>query len=89
MTTTQTTTPPKTPKPEPRTWKLTTVGILTIIAGVIALVAETIYITSGTFSIFAGVPYIESSANPNGALFVTGAIAIVGGILALRKKIGG
>ena len=87
MATTQTSTPPDIPKPEPRTWKPTTAGILTIIAGVIAIVAETIYITSGTFGIFAGIPFIESSANPNGALFVTGAIAIAGGIFALRRRI--
>jgi len=87
MTTTPTTTPPETPEPGLRTWKPTAVGILTIIAGVIAIVAEIIYITSDTFGIFAGVPFIESSANPNGALFVTGAVAIVGGIFALLRRI--
>jgi hypothetical protein len=87
MTITQTTTPSEATKPELRTWKPTTAGILTIVAGVIAIVVETIYITSDTFSIFEGIPFIEASANPNGALFATGAIAIVGGICALRRRI--
>ena len=87
MTTTQTPNPQATPKPELRTWKPTTAGILIIIAGIIALVAETIYITSGDLGIFAGVPFEESSANLKGALFATGAIAIVGGIFTLRRRV--
>jgi hypothetical protein len=91
MTTTPTPTPASTPsetaKVVPGTWKSTTLGILIIISGVIAIVAEAIYIASGNFGIFAGVPFIESSANPDiYALFATGAIAIVGGIFALRRR---
>jgi hypothetical protein len=87
MTTTPAPTPPETAKAEPRTWKPTTAGILTIVMGAIALVAEIIYLTSGNFGIFAGIPFIEASANPNGVLFATSAIAIVGGIFALLRKI--
>jgi len=91
MTTTPTPTPASTPSETPeavlRTWKPKIVGILTIIAGIIAIVADVIYLTSGTFGIFAGMPFIGSSANPNGVLFATGAIAIVGGFFALRGRI--
>jgi hypothetical protein len=69
------------------TWKPTTAGILIIIAGITATVAEIIYLTSGDLGIFAGVPFVESSANLKGALFATGLIAIAGGICALLRKI--
>ncbi len=76
-----------TPTPKLTTWKPMIAGILTVIAGVVTIVAEMIYMTSGTFGIFGGVPFIESSANPNGALFITGAVATVGGILALLRRV--
>jgi hypothetical protein len=87
MTTAQTTSPAETPKPGLRTWKSTTAGILIIIAGITAIVAEIIYFTSGDLGIFAGVPWVESSANLKGALFASGLIAMVGGICTLRRRI--
>lgn len=77
----------ETTKVVPRTWKPITAGILAIIAGVIAIAAEIIYFTSGTYSIFVGMPFIESSATIGGGLLATGIIAIVGGIFALLRKI--
>jgi hypothetical protein len=85
--TTQMPKPPDRAVVESRTWKTVTAGILMIIAGVVALVAETIYLISGTFGVFSGIPVIESSANPNGALIATGVIAIIGGMFALKRRI--
>jgi hypothetical protein len=86
MTTTPTTTTPETPEPQPRTWKPTTAGILIILAGIVALIAEIIYMASGDLGAFAGMPWIGSSANPEWALFVTGVVAIAGGIFTLLRK---
>jgi hypothetical protein len=69
------------------TWKSTTSGILMIVAGITAIVAQIIYLTSGDLGIFAGVPLVESSANLGGALFATGLIAIVGGVCALQRRV--
>jgi len=87
MTTKPTPNPPAIPEPKPRTWKLAAAGILMIIAGITAIVAEIIYYTAGDLGIFAGMPWVESSANPEGALFATGAIAIIGGIFTLLRRI--
>jgi hypothetical protein len=87
MTTPQTAPTTKTLETPPRTWKPPTAGILMIIAGITATVAEIIYYTAGDLGIFAGVPWVESSANLKGALFATGIIAIVGGIFTLRRLI--
>jgi len=69
------------------TWKSTTSGILMIVAGITAIVAQIIYLTSGDLGIFAGVPLVESSANLGGALFATGLVAIVGGVCALQRRV--
>jgi len=45
MTTPKTTTP-QTPKPESRTWKPIIAGILIILAGITAIVAEIIHLSS-------------------------------------------
>ncbi len=83
----QTSSQAKAPNPNMRTWKLTTAGILMIVAGITAIVAEIIYYASGDLGVFAGVPFVESSANLNGVLFATGLIAIVGGICSLQRRI--
>jgi hypothetical protein len=83
MTTTPAAAPKETSKVQPATWKPTVAGILIILSGIIALVAEIIYLSSGDLGVFAGMPWIGSSANPDWALFVTGVVAIVGGIFAL------
>jgi hypothetical protein len=68
-------------------WKPGTAGILMIVAGIPAIVAEIIYFTSGDLGIFVGVPIVESSANLKGALFTKGLIAIMGAICTLQTKI--
>ena len=69
------------------TWKPTTAGILIMLAGITAIVAQIIYYTTGDLGIFAGIPWVESSASLKGALFATGIIAIVGGIFTLLRKV--
>jgi len=69
------------------TWKSTTSGILMIVAGITAIVAQIIYLTSGGLGMFAGVPLVEYSANLGGALFASGLIAIVGGVCALQRRV--
>jgi hypothetical protein len=58
-----------------------------ILAGITAIVAEIIYFASGDLGIFAGVPFVESSANLKGALLAAGLIAVVGGICTLQRRI--
>ena len=69
------------------TWKPTTAGILVILAGITAIVAQIIYYATGDLGIFAGIPWVESSASFRGALFATGIIAIAGGIFTLLRKV--
>ncbi len=83
----QKSTAPETHKPESRTWKTTTAGVLMILAGITAIVAEIIYYVSGDLGIFAGIPLVESSASLKGALFGTGLIAIIGGFCTLQRRI--
>jgi hypothetical protein len=71
----------------PKTWKPVVAGILMIIAGITAIVAEIIYAASGDLGVFAGIPLVESSASLGGGLYATGAIAIVGGIFAILRKV--
>ena len=70
----------------PATWKSMTSGTLMILAGITAMVAEIIYFTTGDLGIFAGVPFVESSANLKGALLAAGLIAIAGGICTLQRR---
>ena len=77
----------KTTKTIPNTWKPTTAGILIILAGITAIVAQIIYYTTGDLGIFAGILWVESSASLKGALFATGIIAIAGGIFTLLRKV--
>lgn len=86
MTTTPAAAPKETPPPQPRTWAPIIAGILIIIAGIVSLVAEIIYQISGDLGIFAGMPWVGSTANPGWLLFVTGVIAIAGGIFALLRE---
>ena len=79
--------PSETSKALPRTWKPVVAGILMIIAGITAIVAEIIYAASGDLGVFAGIPLVESSASLGGGLYATGAIAIVGGIFAMLRKV--
>jgi uncharacterized membrane protein HdeD (DUF308 family) len=72
---------------EPKTWIPMAAGTLTIIAGIVAIVAGIISLVTDSFGVFDGMPYINASANPQGILIATGAIAIMGGIFALRRRI--
>ena len=91
MTTAQTPQPTSKPSEQsnalPGTWKPTIAGILIIIAGITAIVAEIIRLSSGGLGIFAGVPFVEFSGSLGGGLFATGVIAIVGGALTLLRKV--
>ena len=91
MTNTPTATPrsvnPEAVKAIPNTRKPTTAGILIILAGITAIVAETIYNATGDLGVFAGIPWVESSATLQGALFATGAIAIVGGTFTILRRV--
>ena len=71
----------------PYTWKPTAAGVLVILAGITAIVAESIYYATGDLGVFAGIPWVESSASLQGALFATGAIAIVGGTFTILRKV--
>jgi len=71
----------------PKTWKPITAGILIILLGITEIVAEIIYYATGDIGIFAGIPWVESSATLQGALFATGAIAVIGGIFAIQRKV--
>ncbi len=88
-----TTTPASASKPSqpskvvPATWKPVAAGILMMIAGITAIVGETIYLASGDLGVFEGIPIVESSASLNGILFATGAIAIVAGVFAILRRI--
>jgi membrane-bound ClpP family serine protease len=53
----------------PRTWKPMVAGILMIIAGITAIVAEIIYSASGDLGVFAEIPLVESSASLGGGIF--------------------
>jgi hypothetical protein len=70
-----------------KTWKPTVAGILIILAGIVALVAEIIYLSSGDLGAFAGMPWVGSSANPEWVLFVTSVVAIAGGIFTLLRRL--
>ena len=76
-----------------RTWKPTTAGILTIVAGVFNLIAGITLACVGTdclgpltgFTV-AGVMWFGVIGTP---LIIIGIVAIVGGIFALRRRIWG
>ena len=87
MTTGQSVSSSEAPKARLKSWRPTTAGVLMIAAGITAVVAETIYFSSGDLGVFAGIPWGESSANLQGALLASGLIAIVGGIFTVRRMV--
>ena len=70
-----------------RTWKPTTAGILSIVAGAIGLIAGIVVAglgeTVGALTGFWGLGAIGAP------LIVIGIVAIVGGVFALRRRIWG
>jgi len=96
-----TTTPGEPTRIAERTWKPTTAGILSIIAGASGLIGGIVVVgiggilggIVGSFPELRGVEGIGTALFILGAigipLIVFGAIAIVGGIFALRRRIWG
>lgn len=72
-----------------RTWKPTTAGILTIAGGIVIIVIGAIVAATGTFGVFAAMIPFEVLAGVGGGLIAAGAVALVGGIFALRRRIWG
>jgi len=66
-----------------RTWKPTTAGILTVIGGIIGIAASGI---PPTGEVWASIPVMAGAGTGQ---FVFGAIALVGGIFALRRRVWG
>lgn len=69
-----------------RTWKPTTAGILSIIAGAIAVIIGIVVAVIGSFGWFFWMPWFSAIGAP---IIVVGTIAIVGGIYALKREIWG
>ena len=68
-----------------RTWKPTTAGILTIIGGIVGIAFGAIFATVGTAFLF-GIPGLELMAGIGGGIIAMGVIALIGGIMALKRK---
>jgi len=68
-----------------RTWKPTTAGILAIVAGIIIIVIGAIVAATGTFGVFAAMIPFAALAGVGGGLIAAGAVALIGGIFALRR----
>jgi hypothetical protein len=69
-----------------RTWKPTTAGILSIIAGAIGVIIGIVVAAVGVIGWFFAMPWFSAIAAP---IIVVGIIAIVGGIYALRREVWG
>jgi hypothetical protein len=68
-----------------RTWKGTTAGILTIIGGICGIAIGGVVTTVGS-TFLAGVPGLEIMAGIGGGIIAIGVIALIAGILTLRRK---
>ncbi len=72
---------------KPRTWKPITAGILTIVAGVNHIIGGIVFTAlGGMFGAMWGIPLIGAIGIP---LIIIGAISIIGGIFAIRRKLWG
>lgn len=70
-----------------RTWKPTTAGILSIIGGAIAVMFGLAVAVAGAFAGgFMGMGWLSAIGTPS---IVLGAVAIVGGVYALKRRIWG
>lgn len=70
-----------------RTWKPTTAGILCIVAGAIQVIGGTVAAALGGFAGgFFGMGWLALIGGP---LILFGAVAIVGGVYALRRRVWG
>lgn len=68
-----------------KTWKPTTAGILSIIGGIIAIAFGAIFATIGTAFLY-GIPGLEIMGGIGGGIIALGVIALIGGIMALKRK---
>ena len=67
-----------------KTWKPTTGGILTIIAGALQLISGIVFATAaGILGAIVGMGWFSAIGVP---LLVFGIIAIIGGVHALRRR---
>jgi len=69
-----------------KTWKPTTAGILSIIAGAIATIAGIVIAVVGSIGWFFGIPWVSAIGAPS---IILGIIAIVGGSYALKRRVWG
>jgi hypothetical protein len=70
-----------------RTWKGTTAGILTIIGGIVGIVAGGIAIMgTGLASMLTGFEWL---AGIGGGFLALGIIALIAGIMTLKRKVWG
>jgi hypothetical protein len=70
-----------------QTWKPTTAGILSIIAGALqVIIGMGLAIAGGIAGIFTGIPWFGVAGIP---LTVIGVVAIVGGAYALKRRVWG
>jgi hypothetical protein len=70
-----------------KTWKPTTAGILTIIGGIFGIVVGcAAAFVGGILSLIPGLQFMGAIG---GGLLALGIIALIGGIVALRKRVWG
>jgi hypothetical protein len=74
-----------------KTWKPLVGGILTIICGSIGIITGSIItILGGSISWIAGIPFISKLFTLFGSpIIILGAVAIAGGIYAIKRKLWG
>jgi len=77
-----------------KTWKPTTAGILSIIAGAIAVIVGIVFAVLGTvagglFAIY-GLPWLGGAVVAALVIpFILGIVAIIGGVYALKRRVWG
>jgi hypothetical protein len=70
-----------------KTWKPTTAGILSIIAGAIGVIVGIVVATAGSIlGAFIGIGWLSPIGAP---LIILGIIAIIGGVYALKRRVWG
>ena len=69
-----------------KTWKPTTAGILSIIAGAIQVITGIVIAAFGGIGWFFGIGWLSAIGAP---LIILGIIAIIGGVYALKRRVWG
>ena len=70
-----------------RTWKVTTAGILTIIGGIFGIVAGALAL--GITTIAAEITGLFGLGAIGGGFLALGIVALIGGIMMLKRKVWG